>query len=298
MPGNHLRNFAKYFTNLTPGQQREFELALKEIQDSADTSNISRSVDLLKRTPDQGLPIPQPEIVEGVRGGIVRWPALQDQFIAFYEVDVDETSTFPSPDTVTTYTNQTVIEGLVNSVFVRVRGVRLDGSATPYSETLSILPRLFDIEIHTEEAFYVTVTGTDPNVVVGGDGSNLDYLPINEESKSMVWGFLSTYGDPGISIPGVAAITARIVKRFKDGPFTTDEEVIFNDTVSDFFDSQSLGPVIIGHPETGQRIELRLEVTDTSTGFDGSGNLAVRTEDRTEVFWAHLNAMELGIDES
>jgi hypothetical protein len=58
----------------------------------------------------------------------------------------------------------------------------------------------------------------------------------------------------------------------------------------EFFNSQTIGPFTIDHPELNQKIQLRLEVEDRTTLANGDP----RTADSTEVFWTHLNVLELG----
>lgn len=301
MPGDHVRQFAKFFTNLNPGQQREFERVMNDIQGLNDSVNLNRSADLLKRNPTTALAIPDITVTVGVRGGIVTWPALQDQFISFYEVQVDETATFPSPETIQTFTNQAVVDGLSNSVFVRVRGVRLDGTATFFSETKTIQPKLFDIEIHVDEAFYININ-TSPGTfktVVGGLGTGLDYTPINEDGNSMVWGFLTGYGDPNQAIVGTPSIAVQLTYKIKESDDTVvSQEVIWRNTFGSFFDSQSVGPVIVEHPTAGRKLEFRIEVEDNNVGYDAGGNATTRSGNYTTIHWAHISAMELGIDDS
>lgn len=301
MPGDHVRQFAKFFTNLTPHQQREFERVMNEIQGLNDSINLNRSADLLKRNPTTALAIPEVTVTVGVRGGLVQWPALEDQYISFYEVQTDTTSTFPSPTTVETFTNQATIDGLTSSVFVRVRGVRLDGTATFYSDTKTIQPKLFDIEIHTEEAFYVNINAGAGNfqTVVGGSGSDLDYTPINEDGNSMVWGFITGYGDPNQSIVGTPAIPVQLTYKVKESDNTVvSQTVVWRNTFDSFFASQSIGPVIVAHPSTGRKLEFRIEVEDNNVGYDANGNAFNLSDFYTTIHWAHINAMELGIDDT
>lgn len=287
-----LRQFTKFFTNLTPSQEKEFERALLEIQDDKELTSLETSLSLLKRKVDQRLPIPQLTVSPTVRGGIVEWDPLPDQRISLYEIDVSTESNFSSFDTFTTFGVSTVIDGLTNSVFVRVRGVRRDGTTTPYSDSIIIAPTLFDITSHTAECFYIIITGTDPNTVMGGLGSTLDYTPINPNGNSMVWGQVSAYADPVIGLYGLDHITAQVIVRIKESDDTIlSESTYWSETLGEFFNTLAIGPFTVPHPELDQKLEVRLEVRDKTTLADGSA----RSGDRTEVFWGHLNILEIGI---
>lgn len=287
-----IRQFTKFFTNLTPSQEKEFERALLEVQDSKELTSLETSLSLLKRKVDQRLPIPQLTVSPTVRGGIVEWDPLPDQRISFYEIDVSTESNFSNFDTFTTFGVSTVIDGLTNSVFVRVRGVRRDGTTTPYSGSVIIAPTLFDITSHAAECFYVIITGTDPNTVLGGLGSTLDYTPINPNGNSMVWGQVSIYADPVIGLYGLDHITAQVVVRTKDSnDVIIGESTFWSETFGEFFNTLAIGPFTVPHPELDQKLEVRLDVRDKTTLADGSA----RSGNRTEVFWGHLNILEIGI---
>lgn len=294
MPGtNFLRQFAKKFTNLTHNQQQEFERALVEMQDSKELSSLETSLSLLKRKVDQRLPIPSLTVRPTIRGGVIEWDALPDQRINFYEVDVSTQQNFSSFDTFPTFGITTVLNGLTATTFVRVRGVRRDGTTTPYSEIVGITPALFDITSHTDEAFYVPIEGTSAVTVLGGPGTDLTYTPINENGNSMVWGFISAYADPAVGMFGLDHITASVVVRVIDTDGVTEvaEGTEWKVTFGEYNNSHAIGPFVLAHPELDQSLEVRLDVQDTTTLADGSA----RADDRTEVWWAHLNILELGI---
>jgi len=286
-----LRTFAKRFTNFTHSQQQEFERALLEMQDSKELSSLESSLSLLKRKVDQTLPIPVLTVRATIRGAVIEWDPLPDQRINFYEVDVSTTQNFSTFDTFPTFGIITVLDGLTATTFVRVRGIRKDGTTTPYSEKLGVTPSLFDITTHTQEDFYVNIIGTDPVVVLGG--SELDYTPINSNGNSMVWGFISLYADPAVGLFGIDQITGSVVVKVidTDGISLVAEGTEWLETFGEFHNSFAIGPFILEHPLLGQSLNVRLEVQDTTTLNDGSA----RAADSTVVWWAHLNVLELGI---
>ncbi len=292
MPGDWIGTFAKFFTNLTDNQRLQLERALHEAQNSKEITNLESSIKTLKRKVDQRLPIPQPEARIVVRGAVIEWPNLVDQRITFYEVDVSTTTNFADFDTFPTFGTITIIDGLTQTKFVRVRGVRRDGTCTPYSETVVIAPRLFGLNSHTGENFYVLIVGDQPNIIVGGPGTDLEYVPINENGNSFCWGFISMYADPAVAMFGLDHIYADVVVKVTDSNGNlTSESIEWRGTMGEFFNSQDIGPFTIPHPETGSTLEVRLEVTDKTTMADGT----TRSADSSQVYWAHLNTIELGI---
>ena len=290
MAGEFLSGFAKFFTNLTKSQRQEIERALADLQNSKEMMSLDASIRLLKRKPDQRLPIPQITITPTVNGAIIEWPALPDQRINFYEVEVSAFSNFASFTTIPTFGIQIVIDGLTTTKFVRVRGVRRDGTTTPFSNQVAITPSLFQISSHTLEAFYIPITGTADKTVIGGTGTTLAYTPANPDGNSMVWGFISAYADPVCAMEGDQPVEASVmVKITQPNGDVTDTEFVHL-TFGEFYNCQNIGPFIVAHPDAGGTIEIRVTMKDTSTTEDGS----VRKRDSTSVQWCHMNVLELG----
>jgi hypothetical protein len=282
------------FTNLTPGQQREFERVFDDLQNTKELSSLETSLQQLKRKVDQNLPIPQVTSRPTPRGAVLEWDAIADQRINKYEVDIGDNAVFSTFETVPTIGTVSVIDGLLATKFARVRGVRNDGTTTPYSEVVEINPNLFDITSHAQEAFYFKIVGTDANTVLGGPNSDLAYTPINENGNSMVFGFMSTYGDPAVGMFGLDEITAEVVvKTYDEGGTLLDTNTPWKMTIGEFFQSQAIGPFTFPHPNLNKSLEFSLNVTDRTTLANGDP----RSADSTEVFWAHLNILELGITE-
>jgi len=287
MPLKQINEFRSKFTNLTISQQEELQFAFKDLQDSLDTTSLTTSLELLKRRPDQDLPIPQVTSTPTIRGAILEWDPLPDQRVSFFEIDVADQNNFSSFVTTTTFGLSAIIDGLTFTKFARVRGIRKDETVTAYSETVQISPEAFEINTHTDEDFYVRIIGTDENTVLGGEGSFLEFTPINPEGQSMVWGMISTYADPAVAMYGIDSINARVYLRIidTDGSVVSDE-VIWKHSISEYFNTQAIGPFTINHPELNQSVELRVTVQDeTGTAADNS-----------QVQWVHLNVFELGVE--
>jgi len=288
MPSKSIRNFARFFTNLTNSQKQEFNRVFDDLQNSLEVTSLSTSLELLRKKPDQNLPIPVISINPSVRGGIVSWVPLPDQRINFYEVDLSPTSNFSSVTTVTSFDTSVTIDGLTETQFVRVRGVRsFNGTVTPYSETGILAPNLFDIRTHLLEEFYVNCPHNQ-TVVLGGADSTLDYIPTNPNGFSMVWGGVSIYANPNVALSGNGIeipmqVFARNVEA--DSGITYDDTEYWRITSSEFFGTYAIGPFVVPHPELNDSLQIRFEITDTA---EGSGT-------NTQIQWLHLNVLELGI---
>lgn len=291
MAGESLKGFSKFFTNLTKAQRQELDRAFADMQNAKEMTSLDESIRLLKRKPDQRLPVPQLVVTLTARGGIVEWAELPDQRINFYESDVSTFANFASFTTIPTYGLSVIVDGLTSTKFVRVRGIRRDGTTTPFSETATVSPTLFDIASHTAEAFYIGIEGTGGQTILGGTGTSLDYTPINPDGNSMVWGFVSAYADPAAAMFGDSPITASVMVRIVTAQGTITDEEYLKLSFGEHFNSQNIGPFIVPHPDLGGTIAIRIDMKDTSVKED----LSVRSQDATQVQWCHLNVLEVGV---
>jgi hypothetical protein len=290
MAGESLKGFSRFFTNLTPQQRQEIDRVLADLQNSKEMTSLDTSVRLLKRKVDQRLPIPQLIVKTSLRGATVDWAPLSDQRINFYEADITSISNFASFTTVPTYGIQIVVDGLRGTKYIRVRGIRRDGTTTPYSEVATITPTVFSVRSHSAEAFYIQLEGTSIHTLLGGPGSELAYSPINPDGNSMVWGFISAYADPASAMFGDSPVTASImVKTTTAAGDETDVEEL-RVSFGEYFNSQNIGPFIVPHPDLGGTIEIRMLASDVST----TEALDARTQDSTEIMWCHLSVLEVG----
>lgn len=290
MPGESIKGFSKFFTNLTPGQRQELDRIFSDLQNSKEITSLDESLRLLRRKVDQRLPIPILNVTSTIRGAIVEWPALSDQRINFYEVDISVVSNFASFNTVTTFGIQIVIDGLSETKFVRVRGVRRDGTTTPYSDPIAVAPVLFDIQSHTAEAFYIPIVGIEDTIIIGGAGSNLTYTPINPDGNSMVWGFISGYADPVSAMTGGGQVQAQVMVKITSRSGVVTDEEYQRLSFGEYFNSLNIGPFIVQHPDLDGTVEVRVEVSDISTTEAGTGRIL----DSTYINWCHINILEIG----
>lgn len=291
MAGEFLGSFAKFFTNLTKSQRQELERAFGDLQNMKEMTSLDESLRLLKRNPDQNLPIPQLTSTESIRGAIINWPAVQDQRINFYEANVSDFSNFASFTVITTFGTDLVLEGLTGAKFVRVRGVRRDGTTTPYSDVLTVNPEIFEIRAHSAESFYTTLEVATAHIILGGSGTELEYAPINIDGTSMVWGFVSGYADPACAFFGDGKIQASVWIAVTD-----EDGVVFSDveyqrlTFGEHYNSLNIGPFPVLHPPAGFTLTIRVVAWDLTVKEDGSP----RDNNSTIIEWCHLNVLEIG----
>ena len=290
MATESLKGFSKFFTNLTTAQRQEMDRAFADMQNSKEMTSLDESIRLLKRKPDQRLPVPQLNVTLTARGGIVEWAALPDQRINFYEADVSAFANFASFTTIPTYGLSVIVDGLSSTKHVRVRGIRRDGTTTPFSETAVVAPTLFDIASHTAEAFYINIEGVGGQTILGGSGTDLDYTPINPDGNSMVWGFISAYADPAAAMFGDSPITASVMVKTTTAQGTITDTEFLKLSFGEHFNSQNIGPFIVPHPDLGGTIAVRIDMKDRSVKEDFSA----RSQDSTQVQWCHLNVLEVG----
>jgi len=291
----HVRTFAKFFTNLTPDQQREFERALVSVQDSIDTTSLGVTIDLLERKPNQSLPIPVLTITRSIRGALISWAQLPDQRINFFEVQVTSTSNFAVASTVTTYGNQATISGITTTKYIRVRGVRKDGTTTPYSEIGSVTPRIFDVRIKFQETFYVSIpkSATPPTNCPFYPVGRIKFTPVDPDAQTMAIGFVTLFADPNVNVYGLDDIRIRLIARTINGfyvngmPNVEDTATYWQSSCGEFFGSYSVGPIPIEHPTLGKTLEVELGVQDGTQHT---------TNHPTKVHWAWLSTYEVGLD--
>jgi hypothetical protein len=292
MAGEFLGSFSKFFTNLTKSQRQELDRAFADLQNMKEMTSLDESLRLLKRKPDQSLPIPQLESSESIRGAIITWPALPDQRINFYEAQISTFSNFSTFTVVTTFGRDLVLEGLQSAKYVRVRGVRRDGTTTPFSDSLFVNPNLFELRSHSAESFYTTLEVNTAHNLLGGSGTDLQYTPINPDGTSMVWGFLTGYADPACAFFGNGKIQASVWVAIYDenGNLTSDEEYE-RLTFGEHYNSLNIGPFPVLHPDPGSTVAIRVVAWDLTTTETGG----VRGGNATLIEWCHLNVLEVGV---
>jgi hypothetical protein len=118
-----------------------------------------------------------------------------------YEIQIDNTNTFPAPDTRTTIEPFFTLENINSVKFVRVRGIRGDGLTGNWSTTVRIQPNITAPLTHTSR-FYPTYIGANPLLqrtkCFGGEKAPKFYQLFNEQFYAdrfaggfSVWGYVS-----------------------------------------------------------------------------------------------------------
>jgi len=282
---SNIRTFAKLFRDLSDSQRKEMERALSDLENSEEITNLSSTLEFLRRKQNFSMPVPQLVTNNTSKGAVISWEAIKDQRAGAYEVEVSTQANFSTSTKVMTFGTNVILEGLSATTYVRVRAVRTGGTTGPFSDTAVVTPFLFTIVSRTEEAFYFKLTNSTSFTVLGGSGSTFDYEPIRPgpEGFSMVFGFVNMYADPEVAIRGTPDVTIKIIETTNLG-----ESIRWLSTASDHFGAYSIGPFCIQHPETGN-VEYRLEVQDSNppNPFYVS-----------EILWCHLNSVELGSQET
>jgi hypothetical protein len=293
MAGEFLGSFAKFFTNLTISQRQELDRAFNDMQNSKELTSLDESLRNLRRKPDQGLPIPQLSVSTSLKGGLVTWPALTDQRINYYEAQVSTFSNFSVFTTITTFGLDIALEGLESEKYVKVRGVRRDGTTSPWSDVAVISPQLFEVRSHTAEAFYVRLETSTVHEIIGGQGSDLEFTPTNPEGTSMVWGFITGYADPAVAMFGDGAIQARVMVSVIDSNGAVESDTEYQRlTFGEHYNSLNIGPFPVEHPELGKSLAIRIDAFDLTTTEAGGA----RSQDSTLIEWTHMNVLEVGIE--
>jgi len=284
MAKEHVRNFAKFFTNLTPGQQRELERALAELDNQQEITNLVSTLDFVRKKPRQNMAVPEILATPIVRGALLEWEPLPDQRVSTYEINVSEDPNFSSFSTSFTFGNSVAIEGINLTTFVRIRGVRTDGSQGPFSDTVTINPIVFAIKARTQEVFYFYMNTNQEQQVLGGPGTVFEYQPINEAGFTMVWGNVSVYGNPDIDIVGRPEFT--ISTRSEDSITEVVKEEWLT-TPSGYWGTYQIGPFAVPHPLSQGVLQIGVFAKD----------LSIKTPSfyPSVILYGHLNAFELGV---
>jgi hypothetical protein len=144
-----LRGFASLLKDLPPVIKNRVEMAFAEAENLLDFHNRSVPDLQTKRKPSGLIEIPIITTESSILGGSVKWPRLSDPRITLYEVQTDTVNVFPNPSSYTVLETFFAIENVTSDIFVRVRGVRQDGTAGNWSETGTIEPTSTAPTAHT-----------------------------------------------------------------------------------------------------------------------------------------------------
>lgn len=216
-----LRNYVgKLFSFLPRTQKAQVESALVDVDNMSSFTSMLTSSDILARVPETfdlkidvsgqnygRTPVFSNDIFPWVfnaatenivYGGLVTWTRQDDPRIDRYEIQIANNTNFADAISVETKDFQYAFSGITTTKYVRVRGVRADGTMTNWSDTVSFTPKTTDLRVHSFPIDYVNFftmlfMTTVTNILVTNyyshqtEGTHLVYTPVNGKGTSFVW---------------------------------------------------------------------------------------------------------------
>lgn len=165
-PGSRipLRGFSGLLKNLEPGVRNQLESAFVDAERLGDSYLITTPERQNKRRASGLIQKLHPTVENTLLGALISWNRLDDPAISFYEMQLSDSNTFNSFDTVQVLEQFIVLENLTSIKFARVRGVRSgDGETGLWSDTLTVSPTTTAAEAFSFE-FYQEYTGEKPKL--------------------------------------------------------------------------------------------------------------------------------------
>ncbi len=110
------------------------------------------------------VPAPQNISASIILGGIeVTWDPVDFNRFAFYEIQHDDSASFPTPTTFPVFTNRTIVKGFSgNVIHIRVRTVDIDGLMSESTATGSITVATTIFDVDTDYAAFENRSLIDP----------------------------------------------------------------------------------------------------------------------------------------
>lgn len=159
-----LRGLTKLLKNLPAAARDRLESAFVDAENLLDY--YDRSVrDKQNKRKISGL-IDEPILVvsQSILGASVKFERLNDPRISFYEIQVDDTNTFPDPEVFQVVDPFFAIDGISSIKFIRARGVRgVTGETGNWSATVRATPTLTAPAAYSCQ-FYQRYSGSEPNL--------------------------------------------------------------------------------------------------------------------------------------
>lgn len=140
-----IRGIAKLLLNLSPGLRTKIESAFVEAENLLDFHNRSVVSKQTRRSVSGLVDAPVVTVTSGVLGVAANWERLDDPRITLYEVEVSSDNIFSNPTSFNTVDTNFAIENRTAITYVRVRGVRSDGQAGPWSDVESATPEVVPV---------------------------------------------------------------------------------------------------------------------------------------------------------
>lgn len=224
---------ARLFRNLAPTQRKQALQAITDLDNLESFHSLNQSSDILARRPDEFVlgteiektTLDRPEaqsiltqeiwgnnvkVTKQVYGLLISWERMPDPRIQFYEIQVADDPAFSNFNTYSTQEFTFTVAGIQRTKYIRIRGVRRDGSCTVWSNTVSEEPKVIDIRVHaqgydgeansggTVAGFWYgvlseTISGSGFGYSGFMDSSEIIYTAVNQSATSTVFGGGTVY---------------------------------------------------------------------------------------------------------
>lgn len=232
-----LRGIGKLFTHLDPGVRAKLESAFTEAESLINYHNESVTGKQDKRVISSYVSAPTIVLTQNSRGFDITWGRLDDPHISFYEAQVSLTSNFADPSVYKLVETSLTVEGVGETVYIRVRGVRWDGATGNWSNTVQTFfeaggPIVYSRGLDDVPAFYIANT----DYLYPDPIQHISITPQRQNGGMMIFG--SLLGGPGsviVTLNGVVVSQNAAPGAF--GPvFIGHDQFYFSDSVSGFPD--------------------------------------------------------------
>jgi hypothetical protein len=257
-----IRGIAKLLLNLSPGLRTKIESAFVEAENLLDFHNRSVVSKQTRREISGLVSAPIVTVTQGVLGVAANWNRLDDPRITLYEVEVSSDDIFSDPTSFNTLDTNFSIENRTAITYMRVRGVRADGKAGPWSEGKSATPNTVPVSSNSVDvsdlaANPVTIL-TDAMTTIQEYNQTIQSLT----TAAVVFGSLSvdipTVAGGESSLDAVIRLNGRIVANYGvptlDSTTTADalESVFIAQTgINAFLRPQETGGTAVGFGPAG-----------------------------------------------
>jgi hypothetical protein len=193
-----LRGFTQLLKNLSGAERDRLASAFADAENMLDFHNRTVPQIQNRRRISGLIDAPVLTATGSILGASVRWDRLDDTRISFYEIQIDNTNTFPNPQVFEALDTFFTLENVNTVKFIRIRGVRGDGEAGNWSEAVRVQPTITAPQASSHE-FYQGYSGSEPDIIrhkrYGGPGFyNLfeKRFYIDREVGSIsAWGYIS-----------------------------------------------------------------------------------------------------------
>lgn len=276
-----LRGIAKLFNHLPSGVRAKLETAFVEAENMLDFHNKSVPGGDSRRKLSGLVTAPVITTTSSPTGIAVEWERLDDPRITMYEIEVSSDSVFSAPDKFTTMNTRFSLDGVTTTVFVRVRGVRSDGSAGPFSNSESATPVQASVLTQTDTVSGGTITAPNLNLVTM---HTFDYTP-GSTGGAVVFGswamkYLAAIADTGALDQIRVRVNGRIIADYGarlDTSLSLSEKASYMPSISTVVSANTskgycsgFGPGYVVYPAITALLELYNPVVATDIG-GGSG---------------------------